>query len=75
MVVLDTQGTVTADGELAVRVRLPQSIPPGEHRVVVVIEGPPAPKPGPLNLPLLHTDSWPANLPLRREELYDDWGR
>jgi hypothetical protein len=77
MCVIETQGTVTADGELLVRVRVPENTAPGPHRVVVVIEEPSLTgrQPGPLTLPLLHTGSWPADLSLRREDLYGDWGR
>jgi hypothetical protein len=28
-----------------------------------------------LPFPVLHVDSWPQDLPLRREDLYDDRGR
>jgi hypothetical protein len=33
----------------------------------------PTPKERPL--PIIHLDMWPNNLPLRRQELYDDRGR
>ena len=77
MRVIETRGTVTADGELLVRVRAPEGAAPVPHRVVVVIEDlPPAGRqPQPLHLPLLPVESWPADLSLRREDLYGDWGR
>ncbi|GIV91323.1 MAG TPA: hypothetical protein DEF43_04635 [Chloroflexus aurantiacus] len=31
--------------------------------------------PEPRPLPSIHLETWPNNLPLRREELYDDRGR
>lgn len=77
MHVVETQATVTPDRELVVRVQLPADMAPGPHRVVVVVEESPQMQPptGPLNLPLLQADSWPADLSLRREDMYGDWGR
>jgi len=76
MRIIETQGTVTANGELLVRVRVPNLTSPGQHQVILVIEEPRADQqPQPLKLPLLHAESWPGNLSLRREDMYDDWGR
>lgn len=56
-------------------VRLPRNVPPGEHAAVIVIDAPP-PKPQPtLDLPSHDVGPWPANLSLRREDLYGDDGR
>lgn len=72
---IETRGTVTDDGELIVKVT--PDIPAGEHNVVVVIEERPVerPKRPPLNLPVHDFGPWPENLSLRREDMYDDWGR
>lgn len=72
---IETTATVTSDGKMTVQV--PPDIPEGEHRVVVVIEEPPVKKEKrpPLDFPVISVGSWPENLSLRREDMYDDWGR
>lgn len=86
---IQTIVTVTTDGKITVQ--LPPDISPGEHEVVVVIdeepltqevhEQPLSNKPNtkqkrpPLNFPVHDCGPWPANLSLRREDMYDDWGR
>ncbi len=77
MRVIQTQGTVNSEGELTVRVQLPECTAPGPQQVVLVVEEPPPAKPQSkvLELPIIHVESWPADLSLRREDLYDDWGR
>ena len=57
--------------------RIPPSILPGKHRVVIVIEEEPASrqKKGTLKFPVDHYGPWPGNLSLRREEMYGDDGR
>lgn len=72
---IDTHGVIDADGMLSIRV--PRDIAPGEHRVVVVIEeraDEPAPQQH-VELPALDLGPWPANLSLRREDMYGDDGR
>lgn len=57
--------------------RLPADVEPGEHYIVVHI------REGlerhvhrwKLSLPVFHTRRWPANLSLRREDMYGDDGR
>lgn len=80
MKAIETTATVTADGFLTVQ--LPPDIPSGEYQVVLVIdEKPLTEKPvtkekrPPLNFPVHNCGPWPANLSLRREDMYDDWGR
>ena len=77
MRVFQTEGVVTPEGELLVRLNLPQGTAPGRHKLVVVLEEQPVPRQPaePLNLPLLPVESWPENLSLRREDMYNDWGR
>jgi hypothetical protein len=66
----ETNATVTADSELTVRV--PPGIPPGEHRVVIVIDERlvETKERLPLEFPVDHYGLWPAGLSLRREDLY-----
>jgi hypothetical protein len=71
---------VTADGKITLQ--LPPDIPAGEHQVVLVIdEQPAAAKPEkkkerpPLDFPVISVGTWPADLSLRREDMYDDDGR
>jgi hypothetical protein len=66
---------VAPDGTFSVTA--PPDVAPGAHRVVVVIDDAPASAapPPPLELPLLPAVPWPENFSLRREDLYDDWGR
>lgn len=73
MKTIETTGVVGPDGHILIPV--PPDIPQGPHRVVVVIDESPAPAPPPLDLPLLPVESWPEDLSLRREDMYDDWGR
>ena len=66
--------TVRPDGTLTAQV--PPEVPPGEHRVVLVVEEPPGTATAPpLEFPVDDWGPWPAGLSLRREDLYDDWGR
>lgn len=80
MKTIEITATVTEDGKLTVQ--LPSDIPPGEHQIVLVIDEKPVPeksstqkKRPPLDFPVIHVGSWPANLSLRREDMYDDDGR
>ncbi len=67
--------TITANGQLTVRV--PAEIPAGEHQVVVVIDERPLAtlQRPPLDFPVDDYGPWPAELALRREDMYDDHGR
>jgi hypothetical protein len=75
---MQVTATVSVDGKLIVQV--PQSIPPGEHRVVLVIDDkttqPAAkiPKP-PLKLNVFRWEGWPADSTFRREDIYEGAGR
>ncbi|MCG6137914.1 MAG: hypothetical protein MET45_25310 [Nostoc sp. LLA-1] len=80
MKTIETIATVTKDGKITVQ--LPPDIPAGEHQVVIVIADKPVAekvamkeKRPPFNFPVDHYGSWPENLSLRREDMYDDWGR
>ena len=67
--------TISGDGKLVLQ--LPPDITPGEHRIVLVIEEQPVmlEKRPPLDFPVIDVGEWPENLSLRREDLYDDFGR
>ncbi|MBI3798281.1 MAG: hypothetical protein HY268_15120 [Deltaproteobacteria bacterium] len=72
---IETTATVTSDGKLVLEV--PPDIPPAEHQVVIVIEEQPIKKEiqSLANFPVRDYGPWPANLSLRREDMYDEWGR
>jgi len=75
MKTIETTVTVTDDGKMTVQV--PADIPPGEHHVVMVIEEQLVTKqerPS-LNLPARDYGPWPEGLSLRREDMYNEWGR
>ena len=75
MKTITTRATVTSDGTLTAK--LPPDVPPGEHRVTVVIDDQPGatPQRDPLELPVHDFGPWPEELSLRREDLYGDDGR
>lgn len=72
---IETTATVAEDGKLTMQI--PPDIEPGEHKVVIVIEEQPVKKETPplLDFPVISVGSWPENLSLRREDMYDEWGR
>ena len=72
---IETTAVVTEDGKLTIT--LPPDVTPGEHQVVIVIEEQVSMKGDrpPLDLPVRDYGPWPENLSLRREDMYDDWGR
>lgn len=75
MKTVETTATVGSDGTLTARV--PPEVPPGRHRVVVLIEEEPAEeeKRPALEIPVYDLGPWPEGLSLRREDMYGDWGR
>ena len=73
---IETTAMITAEGLLTVQ--MPPEIPPGTHQVVLVIDETPQPPPKPRALedfPMWDCGPWPADLSLRREDMYDDDGR
>jgi hypothetical protein len=72
---IETRAVVSPDGTLTVQ--LPPDIPPGEHQVVVVIEerANGTEQPALEGFPVDDLGPWPEGLSLRREDMYDDWGR
>jgi hypothetical protein len=77
MKTIETTILVPPGGKLTLELDLPPNIPPGEHHIVVVIDDDPLPLllPAPLEFPVIDVGPWPEHLSLRREDLYDDWGR
>ncbi len=78
MKTLELVGTVTVERTLRLTVQLPFDVPPGEHRVVVVIDQNPLDDNGThttLDFPVDDYGPWPVMLSLSREDLYDDTGR
>jgi hypothetical protein len=77
MKTIETTATVTRRRTLRLQLQLPDDFPPGDHRVVVIIESQPLPpdtRP-PLALPVDNYGPWPQALSLSREALYGDFGR
>jgi len=75
MKTIETTVLVTPEGTLTLQV--PEDIPPGEHRIVVVIDEQPISK---KQQPPLKFSAYPVGLvaedmTFRREDLYGDWGR
>lgn len=72
---IETTATITAEGTLTVQV--PPDITPGPHHIVVFIDDQPGlPEARPLHdFPVIHVGAWPADLSLRREDMYGDDGR
>ena len=54
---------------------LPDDVAPGRHEAIIVFEEPPVSPRRPLDLPTHDVGPWPANLSLRREDMYGDDGR
>lgn len=78
MKTLELVGTVTAERTLRLTVQLPFDVPPGEHRVVVIIDQNPMDDNGAqttLDFPVDDYGPWPVTLSLAREDIYDDTGR
>jgi hypothetical protein len=68
---IETTAVIEPNGKLILQ--LPLDIPPGQHRVVVVIEEQPISERRPtLDFPVIDVGPWPEHLALGREDLYDD---
>ena len=72
---LQVLASVAEDGTLTAK--LPPDVPAGEHEVVLqFIEEAPVELERPsLDFPVDDVGPWPEGLSLRREDMYDDWGR
>lgn len=69
--------TLTVQPDGTATVELPSDIMPGDHRAVLVIEESQAPQVVQTldDFPVDDLGPWPEGLSLRREDMYDDWGR
>jgi len=72
---IETTAVVTRDGQLTIT--LPSDVTPGKHQVVIIIEEQVSVKDDRplLDLAVRDYGPWPENLSLRREDMYDEWGR
>lgn len=72
---LEVTLTVQPDGTATLA--LPLDIEPGNHHAVLVIDGPVAKTitQSLTDFPIHDLGPWPLGLSLRREDLYDEWGR
>ena len=77
MKAIETNVTVGPDGRLIVQSAAPDDVAPGVHRAVLVIDEGTVRRQEKVRspLPVLHVGSWPADIPLRREDMYDERGR
>lgn len=76
MTTIEAQATVTPDGKLSVQTLAPENVQSGEYRVVIMIdEQQSTGKEGKFEFPVHDVGPWPENLSLRREDMYDEWGR
>jgi hypothetical protein len=86
MQTIQTVATISEDGTLSVPGLL--SVAPGRYQVVIVLdetdplsakrpvlELPVPDSAGRPDLPEFDVGEWPKDLSLRREDMYDDWGR
>jgi hypothetical protein len=75
MKTIETVATIASDGQLSLQLQAPANLPPGDYRVVIVIEEksaePTITRP-PLNFPVDSFGPWPPDLSLRREDIYDN---
>jgi hypothetical protein len=79
---IETDITVAPDGKAVVELQLPATVSAGKHRAVVVLDEGEADdrrtaaeaRPS-VEMPIHDFGPWPANLSLRREDLYGDHGR
>jgi hypothetical protein len=76
MITIETNATVTQEGELSVRVSVPAEIQPGEHPVVLVIAEDTRVQAQPNGEFVVHQAGLTSPMfALRREDLYGDDGR
>ena len=54
---------------------LAPDIAPGEYRAVIVMEQKTMEERPSLNFPVDSYGSWPQSLSLKREDMYNEWGR
>ena len=79
MKTIETAISVNSDGSAVIELKLPESVPAGVHRAIVIVEEQPAtPKTHddtPPDLLPMTFEAWPKDCTFRREDLYGDDGR
>lgn len=71
MLTIETMAEITKEGIL--HLKMPQSIKPGKHKIVVVIDEGASTHKKISALPPAHdVGPWPENLSLRRVDMYED---
>ncbi len=71
------QARIQVDPDHRATIQLPEDVAAGPYDIVVILDAPSGTPLArrPLNLPTLDVGPWPADLSLRREDMYGDWGR
>jgi hypothetical protein len=74
MTTIETTASITAEHRLVVDTTAPTDLPPGEHRVVVLIDAkaPSAPSREPLKFSNYPVGPASGDVTFSREQLYDD---
>ncbi len=77
MKTVETNAIVAENGQLTLQLQAPPDVLPGEYRVLLVIEETTTQPVAqvehlPLDFPVFSVGPWPADLSLRREDVYDD---
>jgi hypothetical protein len=79
MAIRTIETVVEVDEDRRIVVQLPDDVPVGRHRVVTVLDEAPEKSPSgnamDWKFPVLPEAQWPADMPLTREEMYDEHGR
>jgi hypothetical protein len=72
---IETDATVTDDGKIIMDIKLSE-IPPGKYRILMMADETKSENKNQtsLNFPTVDVE-WPENLSLRREDMYNEWGR
>ncbi len=71
MKTIETEVTITAEGQLVAHIATAE-VPPGHYRAVVVLEAQSIAEDEIEDFPVIDVGPWPENLSLRREDLYGE---
>jgi hypothetical protein len=70
------EGIATVDDDGRASLQVSDALPPGKHRVIVVVDEPLTESLDDfLGRIAIQGGQWPEGLSLRREDMYGDWGR